>query len=143
MVTRGYVRGYDTALQLMRELPYGWWPGLRHGGHGALLCPASTRGRHDPVDAAEDHRAEHRFAIPQRAEEGAEGMRITLAACAVWTVVLAASIPSAHAHWPGQPPHQMAQLGELQLEGGGIIHNFTMSYVTHGKLNAAKDNAIL
>jgi len=70
-------------------------------------------------------------------------MRTTLAACAVWTVVLAASIPSAHAHWPGQPPHQMAQLSELQLEGGGIIHNFRMSYVTHGKLNAAKDNAIL
>jgi homoserine O-acetyltransferase len=48
-----------------------------------------------------------------------------------------------HAHWPDQPPHQIADLGDLQLEGGGVIHNLKMSYVTHGKLNAAKDNAIL
>ncbi len=25
IVARGYARGYDTALQLMRELPYGRW----------------------------------------------------------------------------------------------------------------------
>jgi len=49
----------------------------------------------------------------------------------------------AAAHWPGQPPHQMAYLGDLQLEDGGVIKNFRMSYVTHGALNAAKDNAIL
>ena len=49
----------------------------------------------------------------------------------------------ASAHWPGQPEHQIASLGDLQLEGGGIIHNLKISYVTHGKLNAAKDNAIL
>jgi pimeloyl-ACP methyl ester carboxylesterase len=51
--------------------------------------------------------------------------------------------PFASAHWPGQPEHQFAQLGDLQLEGGGVIKNLRMSYVTHGKLNAAKDNAIL
>jgi homoserine O-acetyltransferase/O-succinyltransferase len=49
----------------------------------------------------------------------------------------------ANAHWPDQPPHQLAQLGELRLEGGGVIANLKMSYVTHGKLNAAKSNAIL
>lgn len=49
----------------------------------------------------------------------------------------------ASAHWPGQPPHQMAYLGDLQLENGGVIKNLKISYVTHGKLNAAKDNAIL
>jgi homoserine O-acetyltransferase len=37
----------------------------------------------------------------------------------------------------------MAYLGDLQLEGGGVIKNLRMSYVTHGTLNAAKDNAIL
>jgi homoserine O-acetyltransferase len=37
----------------------------------------------------------------------------------------------------------MAHLGELKLEGGGVIPELKMSYVTHGKLNAAKDNAIL
>jgi homoserine O-acetyltransferase len=51
--------------------------------------------------------------------------------------------PSAHAHWPGQPEHQMAYLGDLKLEDGGVIKNFRMSYVTRGKLNATKDNAIL
>ena len=48
--------------------------GLRHGGHGAFLCPAPTRGRHDPVDASADHRAEHGLAVRQRAEKGTEGI---------------------------------------------------------------------
>lgn len=60
--------------------------------------------------------------------------------CCGFALALAAS---AAAHWPGQPPHQMAQLGDLKLESGEVIQNFRMSYVTHGKLNAAKDNAIL
>ncbi len=47
------------------------------------------------------------------------------------------------AHWPGQPPHHIADLGEFEFEHGGKIENLRMSYVTHGKLNAAKDNAIL
>jgi homoserine O-acetyltransferase len=47
------------------------------------------------------------------------------------------------AHWPDQPPHRFADLGEFEFEGGGKISNLRMSYVTHGKLNAAKDNAIL
>ena len=51
-------------------------------------------------------------------------------------------LPAA-AHWPGQPEHQFADLGEFQFEDGGSIGNLRMSYVTHGKLNAAKDNAIL
>ena len=63
--------------------------------------------------------------------------------------VLAAAIslflfgPVAFAHWPGQPAHQIADLGEFEFELGGKIDNLRMSYVTHGKLNAAKDNAIL
>ena len=47
------------------------------------------------------------------------------------------------AHWPDHPPHQMAQFGEFKLEGGGVIADLKMSYATHGKLNAAKDNAVL
>jgi homoserine O-acetyltransferase/O-succinyltransferase len=62
--------------------------------------------------------------------------------CAALALALAVAGPT-HAHWPGQPPHQMAQLGDLKLEGGEVIKNFRMSYVTHGKLNAEKDNAIL
>ena len=49
----------------------------------------------------------------------------------------------AAAHWPGQPTHQFADLGEFEFERGGKIDNLRLSYVTHGKLNAAKDNAIL
>lgn len=52
-------------------------------------------------------------------------------------------IPAAYAHWPNQAQHQFADLGEFQFEGGGSIKNLRMSYVTHGRLNAAKDNAIL
>lgn len=61
---------------------------------------------------------------------------------AAFAIALGA-VCGAHAHWQDQPPHQMAQLGEFKLEGGGVIANLKMSYVTHGKLNAAKDNAIL
>jgi homoserine O-acetyltransferase/O-succinyltransferase len=58
-------------------------------------------------------------------------------------LALTVSAPMAQAHWPGQPQHQMAHLGDLPLESGGVIKNLRMSYVTHGTLNAAKDNAIL
>ncbi len=51
--------------------------------------------------------------------------------------------PVALAHGPDQAPHQMAELGEFRLEGGGVINNLRMSYVTHGTLNEARDNAIL
>jgi homoserine O-acetyltransferase len=56
---------------------------------------------------------------------------------------LLAYAATALAHWPDQAPHQFADLGEFEFEGGGKIANLRMSYVTHGKLNAARDNAIL
>jgi homoserine O-acetyltransferase len=40
-------------------------------------------------------------------------------------------------------PHRFAELGELQLESGELIHDYVQSYVTHGVLNARKDNAVL
>jgi homoserine O-acetyltransferase/O-succinyltransferase len=51
-------------------------------------------------------------------------------------------------HPPMQPgwidrPHRSAALGDLQLESGEAILGYTQSYVTHGSLNAAKDNAVL
>ena len=57
--------------------------------------------------------------------------------------LLVFQIPAAYAHWPNQAQHQFADLGEFQFEGGGSIKNLRMSYVTHGRLNAAKANAIL
>jgi homoserine O-acetyltransferase len=40
-------------------------------------------------------------------------------------------------------PHRRWDAGDLQLESGEAIRDFELSYVTHGKLNAARDNAVL
>jgi homoserine O-acetyltransferase/O-succinyltransferase len=58
------------------------------------------------------------------------------------------NINSNYRHPPMQPdwidrPHQSAALGDLALESGESILSYTQSYVTHGNLNAAKDNAVL
>src|SRR3954463_13927132 len=60
--------------------------------------------------------------------------------------LLAASLlllPPAAAHTPQQPPHQLYAEGDLKLESGEVIKEFSISYVTHGTLNAKKSNAIL
>src|ERR1051325_760007 len=49
----------------------------------------------------------------------------------------------AFAHTPQQPPHQSYKIGDFQLESGEVIQDFAISYVTHGKLNEKKSNAIL
>ncbi|MGD0472950.1 MAG: alpha/beta fold hydrolase [Candidatus Velthaea sp.] len=40
-------------------------------------------------------------------------------------------------------PFEIANIGDLALEDGGTIPDCKLAYVTFGKLNAAKDNAIL
>ena len=57
-------------------------------------------------------------------------------------VCLLLSLPAA-AHTPQQPPHQLFGEGDLRLESGEAIKDFSISYVTHGTLNAKKSNAIL
>jgi homoserine O-acetyltransferase len=52
------------------------------------------------------------------------------------------SVPAA-AHTPQQAPHQLYSEGDLKLESGEAIKDFSISYVTHGTLNAKKSNAIL
>jgi homoserine O-acetyltransferase len=52
------------------------------------------------------------------------------------------SLPAV-AHTPQQPPHQLYNEGDLKLESGEAIRDFSISYVTHGTLNARKSNAIL
>jgi homoserine acetyltransferase len=47
-------------------------------------------------------------------------------------VLLLADAGFALAHWPGQPNHRMAYLGDFALERGGIINDLKISYVTHG-----------
>lgn len=51
-------------------------------------------------------------------------------------------------HPPMQPewidqPHQIAELGDLELESGEVIRDFRQSYVTHGVLNADRNNLVL
>ena len=50
---------------------------------------------------------------------------------------------AALAHAPNQAPHQLYRIGDFKLESGEVIKDFSISYVTHGKLNAKKSNAIL
>ena len=64
-------------------------------------------------------------------------MKRILALALALSVLSLAFGPIASAHWPDQAPHQIADLGEFRFEGGGVIKNLKMSYVTHGKLNAA------
>ena len=66
--------------------------------------------------------------------------RLTTSIGAV-ALLLAANVASAHT--PSQPPHQLFNEGDLKLESGEVIKDFSISYVTHGTLNAKKSNAIL
>ena len=49
----------------------------------------------------------------------------------------------AFAHGPNDPAHQQQPLGDLKLESGEAIKDFSISYVTHGTLNEKKSNAVL
>jgi homoserine O-acetyltransferase len=40
-------------------------------------------------------------------------------------------------------PHHVAELGDTELELGGVLRSARLLYKTHGELNAAHDNAIL
>jgi homoserine O-acetyltransferase/O-succinyltransferase len=40
-------------------------------------------------------------------------------------------------------PHEIFELGNYRLESGITLPNARIAYKTHGKLNAAKDNAVL
>lgn len=61
----------------------------------------------------------------------------------VIAVSFAALSVSAWGHAPSDPPHQSFLMGDLKLESGETIKDFSISYVTHGTLNADKSNAIL
>ncbi len=44
---------------------------------------------------------------------------------------------------PHLPEHQIANLGDFQFENGAVVRDFKVSYVTYGRLNRARDNAVL
>jgi hypothetical protein len=43
----------------------------------------------------------------------------------------------------GHGPYELYNIGDLDPEEGGTLRDCQLAVVTHGKLNAAKDNAIL
>ncbi|MCP4104233.1 MAG: alpha/beta fold hydrolase [Desulfobacteraceae bacterium] len=57
---------------------------------------------------------------------------------AVWLVIFP---KQGWAHKSEQ--HHLFSVGDLKLESGQVIKDFAISYVTHGKLNANKSNAVL
>src|SRR5262245_24088750 len=63
--------------------------------------------------------------------------------CGVGIFAFALLSSAAIAHTPEQPPHQAFPEGDLKLESGEVIKDFSISYVTHGNLNEKKNNAIL
>lgn len=64
-------------------------------------------------------------------------------ACGAGVLALLLQGGFALAHTPNQPPHQLFAMGDLKLESGEVIKDFSISYVTHGTLNEKKNNAIL
>ncbi len=50
--------------------------------------------------------------------------------------------PPPQAGWIDRP-HQTLSLGDFTLESGAVMRDFTLSYVIHGELNAARSNAVL
>src|SRR6266852_8866676 len=65
-------------------------------------------------------------------------------AICILLVLLAWRTPAASAQAsPAQGAQQFAALGDLKLQGGGVIQDFRLGYRTLGTLNAGKSNAIL
>ncbi len=56
-------------------------------------------------------------------------------------IMLASS--AAYAQPASEPGLQTYTIGDLPLESGEVIHNFSIAYMTSGTLNAAKSNAVL
>src|SRR6516164_6777260 len=54
-----------------------------------------------------------------------------------------APVPRPETGGPHTPQHQIASLGTFRFESGETIGDLKVSYVTHGRLSPARDNAIL
>jgi homoserine O-acetyltransferase/O-succinyltransferase len=96
------------------------------------------RGRAKEAAAAEGPRCSKTQSRPVKPTRSPLGR----AAFALAALAAVAAYP-AFAHRPNQPPHQSYKIGDLKLESGEAIQDFSISYITHGTLNASKSNAIL
>ena len=71
-------------------------------------------------------------------------IRIVCGLLLFWTGAAWAGAPAPIPAIAGpHPEHQVANLGDFKFESGDVVKDFKVSYVTHGKLNKAKNNAIL
>src|SRR5574337_1225216 len=77
-----------------------------------------------------------------RSDRKEEAMRRSCVIAVVAVVLVLQALPG-WAHGPNQPPHRQYRIGDFKLESGEVIKDFSISYVTHGTLNASKSNAIL
>ncbi len=50
---------------------------------------------------------------------------------------------AARAQAAAEPGLEFYRIGDLALESGEVIHDFSIAYMTQGTLNAAKSNAVL
>jgi homoserine O-acetyltransferase/O-succinyltransferase len=78
--------------------------------------------------------------------DGDGGKKMKRGVSVLWMIVglsIGAAMAPARANGPNDPPHQRYEIGDLKLESGETIKDFSISYVTHGKLNEKKSNAIL
>ena len=60
-----------------------------------------------------------------------------------WLMMVAALLAAGVARAADEPGLQRYVVGDLPLEGGGVIHDFAIAYMTEGTLNADKSNAVL
>ena len=58
-------------------------------------------------------------------------------------LLLASSLSLAHAQPAAEPGLQTYRIGDLPLESGEVVRDFSIAYMTAGTLNAAKSNAVL
>ena len=58
-------------------------------------------------------------------------------------LLLALLIQPGHTQPLAEPGLQTYRIGDLPLEGGGVIRDFSIAYMTVGTLNPAKSNAVL
>ena len=66
-----------------------------------------------------------------------------LAIAAMLVCTLSVNRARAQESKPVVPPLQFANLGDLKLQSGKVIHDFRLAYRTAGTLNAAKSNTVL
>ncbi len=63
--------------------------------------------------------------------------------CSGVTSAGAPAPPPTTATGPHRPQHQIVNLSDVRFESGAVVKDFKVSYVTHGTLNANKDNVVL